>query len=120
MRAEAEDRLWSAIAGPSRRRVLDRLVRDAESTASSLAGQVPFSRQAVTKHLAVLEQAGLINRRKRGREVRYRVDPRRLDDATRATSQLARDWDRRLATIKRLAEAAYAETREHVDDADPP
>jgi len=90
MRAEAEDRLWSAIAGPSRRRVLDRLVRDAESTASSLAGQVPFSRQAVTKHLAVLEQAGLINRRKRGREVRYRVDPRRLDDATRATSQLAR------------------------------
>jgi DNA-binding transcriptional ArsR family regulator len=107
MRAEPEDELWAAIADPSRRRVLDLLVRGGEASASWLAGQVPFSRQAVSKHLAVLEEAGLISRRKQGREVLYRVDVNRLDQATRAMAELATQWDRRLATIKRLAEAAY-------------
>jgi ArsR family transcriptional regulator, cadmium/lead-responsive transcriptional repressor len=107
MRAEPDDELWAAIADPSRRRVLDLLVRDGEASASWLAGQVPFSRQAVSKHLAVLEEAGLISRRKRGREVLYQVDARRLDQAARAMTDLATQWDRRLTTIKRLAEAAH-------------
>ena len=58
-----------AIPDPSRRRVLDLLVRSGEASASWLAGQVPFSRQAVSKHLAVFEEARLISRRKQGREV---------------------------------------------------
>ena len=107
MRAEPEDELWAAIADPSRRRVLDLLVHSGEASASRLAGQVPFSRQAVSKHLVVLEQAGLITRRKRGREVLYQVDVHRLDEATRAMAELATQWDRRLTTIKRLAEAAH-------------
>jgi hypothetical protein len=68
-------------------------------------------RQAVSKHLVVLEQAGLISRRKQGREVLYQVDADRLDQATRAMADLAAQWDRRLATIKRLAEAAHDEAR---------
>jgi DNA-binding transcriptional ArsR family regulator len=108
MRTEPDDELWSAIADPSRRRVLDLLVRDGEASASWLAGQVPFSRQAVSKHLVVLEQTGLISRRKQGREVLYRVEADRLDQATRAMSDLARHWDRRLDAIKRIAEAAHA------------
>ncbi len=112
MRTEPDDELWEAIADPSRRRVLDLLVRRGEASASWLAGQVPFSRQAVSKHLVVLEQVGLINRRKQGREVLYRVDAGRLDHATRAMAELARQWDRRLSTIKRLAEAAHAQTKE--------
>lgn len=107
-RQDHEDQLWSAIADPSRRRVLDLLVRRGAASASSLAGAVPFSRQAVSKHLVVLERAGLISRHKEGREVRYQVEAERLDDASRAMAELAKDWDRRLGAIKRLAEAAYA------------
>jgi DNA-binding transcriptional ArsR family regulator len=103
--------LWSAIADPSRRRVLDLLVSNGDVSASWLAGHVPFSRQAVSKHLAVLEQAGLVSRRKRGREVLYQVEAGRLDQAARAMADLAAQWDRRLATIKRLAEATHAEAK---------
>ena len=101
--------LWSAIGDPSRRRVLDLVVSNGEVSASWLAGQVPFTRQAVSKHLVVLEQAGLVSRRKEGREVLYQVDAGRLDQAARARAEAAAEWDRRLAAIKRLAEAAHAE-----------
>jgi DNA-binding transcriptional ArsR family regulator len=111
MTTQADDELWSAIGDPSRRRVLDLLVSNGEATASWLAGQVPFSRQAVSKHLVVLERAGLINRRKQGREVLYQVQAARLDQATRAMAELAAQWDRRLDAIKRLAEAAHAENK---------
>src|SRR5580704_8621711 len=95
-----DDELWSAIGDPSRRRVLDLLVSNGEVSASWLAGKVPFSRQAVSKHLVVLEHAGLISRRKQGREVLYRVEVDRLDQAARAMADLAAQWDRRLAAIK--------------------
>jgi ArsR family transcriptional regulator, cadmium/lead-responsive transcriptional repressor len=111
MTAQADDALWSAIADPSRRRVLDLLVSHGDVSASWLAGRVPFSRQAVSKHLVVLEEAGLVSRRKQGREVLYQVEADRLDQATRAMADLAAQWDQRLGTIKRLAEAAYAEAK---------
>jgi DNA-binding transcriptional ArsR family regulator len=111
MRPEPDDELWAAIADPSRRRVLDLLVQRGEATASTLAGQVPFTRQAVSKHLVVLEEAGLVDRRKQGREVLFRVDADRLDQATQAMAAVARQWDRRLVAIKRLAEAAHAEAQ---------
>jgi ArsR family transcriptional regulator, cadmium/lead-responsive transcriptional repressor len=111
MTAQIDDELWSAIADPSRRQVLDLLVSNGAVSASWLAGRVPFSRQAVSKHLAVLERTGLISRRKHGREVLYQVEAGRLDQAARAMAQLAQDWDRRLAAIKRLAEAAHAENK---------
>lgn len=112
MTTEPDDELWSAIGDPSRRRVLDLLVRSGEASASSLAGQVPFSRQAVAKHLAVLEQAHLVNRRKQGREVLYQVDADRIDKASQAMTEVARQWDRRLQAIKRLAETTYAGTKQ--------
>src|ERR1700737_4185473 len=111
MRTEPEHDPGAAIADPSRRRVLDLVVQRGEASASWLAGQVPFTRQAVSKHLVVLEQAGLIGRRKQGREVLFRVNADRLDQATRAMAEVARQWDRRLDTIKRLAEAAHAPAR---------
>ena len=104
MTGDADDLLWAAVADPSRRRVLDLLVRHGEASASALASQVSFSRQAVAKHVAVLEEAGLITRRKVGREVLYDVVADRLDEATRALADQARQWDRRLAHIKELAE----------------
>jgi DNA-binding transcriptional ArsR family regulator len=108
MAAPTDDELWSAIGDPSRRRILDLLVSNDQVSASWLAGRVPFTRQAVSKHLVVLERAGLISRRKQGREVLYQVDADRIDQATQAMARLAAQWDRRLAAVKRLAEAAHA------------
>jgi ArsR family transcriptional regulator, cadmium/lead-responsive transcriptional repressor len=118
MTTQADDKLWSAIAEPSRRRVLDLVVSNGDVSASWLADQVPFSRQAVSKHLVVLEQAGLISRRKQGREVLYQVQADRLDQAARAMADLAAQWDRRLGAIKRLAEAAHAAARKKGDSHD--
>ena len=113
---QADEELWSAIADPSRRQVLDLLVSHGAVSASWLAGRVPFTRQAVSKHLVVLERAGLISRRKQGREVLYLVEAERLDQAARAMAELAAQWDQRLGAIKRLAEAAHAETKRNPDD----
>jgi DNA-binding transcriptional ArsR family regulator len=106
---QVDDQLWSAIAEPSRRRVLDLLIGKGEASAWSLAGHVLVSRQAVSKHLLVLEEAGLVSRRKKGREVLFHVESDRLHQATEAMADLATQWDQRLASIKRLAEAAHAE-----------
>jgi ArsR family transcriptional regulator, cadmium/lead-responsive transcriptional repressor len=111
MTAQTVDELWSAIGDPSRRQVLDLLVSNGEVSASWLAGRVPFTRQAVAKHLAVLERAGLVSRRKQGREVLYQVEADRLDQATRAMAELAAQWDRRLEMIRRLAETAHAQNK---------
>jgi DNA-binding transcriptional ArsR family regulator len=111
MTSGSDDDLWSAIADPSRRRVLDLIVSNGGVSASWLARQVPFSRQAVSKHLVVLEEVGLVSRRKQGREVLYQVEANRLDQATRAMTDLAAQWDRRLGAIKRLAEAAHTEAK---------
>jgi DNA-binding transcriptional ArsR family regulator len=66
----------------------------------------------VSKHLVALEEAGLVSRRKQGREVLYQVDAARLDQAARAMADQAREWDGRLITIKRLAEATHAEAKQ--------
>jgi DNA-binding transcriptional ArsR family regulator len=112
MTAPPDDELWAAIADPSRRRVLDILVQRGEASASMLANDVPFTRQAVIKHLGVLEDARLVSRHRAGREVRFRVEPARLVEATRALATVANAWDHRLAAIKRLAEATHARTHE--------
>ncbi len=104
-----DEQLWTAIAEPSRRRLLDALLAGGEATATVLAEQMPLTRQAVAKHLAVLERADLVEARRAGREVRYAVRPQRLDAATRAMAQVAARWDSRLQAIKRLAEAAHRE-----------
>ena len=98
------DELWSAVGDPTRRRVLDLLLERGEATATTVAGELPVTRQAVTKHLVVLDRAGLVEGRRRGREVRYAVRPERLDAAARSMAQIAAEWDARLAAIKRIAE----------------
>jgi DNA-binding transcriptional ArsR family regulator len=105
------DELWSAVADPTRRRVLDVLLDRGEATATIVAGELPVTRQAVAKHLAVLDRAGLVEGRRHGREVRYAIRPQRLDAATRSIAQVAAEWDARLAAIKRIAESAAREQR---------
>lgn len=70
-----------------------------------MAAELPVTRQAVAKHLAVLARAGLIEAHRHGRETRYIIRPERLDEAARAMAHAAARWDTRLRAIKRLAEA---------------
>ncbi|WP_328907467.1 metalloregulator ArsR/SmtB family transcription factor [Streptomyces sp. NBC_00234] len=109
--AEAIDSVLVALADPTRRQLLDQLAALSEATATTLAARLPVSRQAVVKHLAVLDAAGLVSGSRVGREMRYTVRPAALDATSRWMAALASDWDRRLATIKRVAEAAEREER---------
>jgi DNA-binding transcriptional ArsR family regulator len=104
-----DDRLWAAIGEPSRRRLLDALLVYGEATPTMLATQVPFSRQAVAKHMAVLGDVGLVRQRREGREVRYTVEAQRLEEAVRAMARVARGWDGRLGAIKQIAERLHRE-----------
>ncbi len=97
--------VFAALADPTRRTILDLLATHGHGTATTLAAELPVSRPAVIKHLAVLDRAGLVAAQRHGREVRYR--PARTLQATAAwMSRLAADWDARLAAVKRLAEDA--------------
>lgn len=104
--AEAVDSVIVALSDPTRRQLLDLLAAQGEATATTLAERLPVSRQAVVKHLAVLDDAGLVTGSRVGREVRYAVRPAALNATARWMAALAADWDRRLANIKRVAEAA--------------
>jgi DNA-binding transcriptional ArsR family regulator len=106
-----DDALWAAVGDPTRRRVLDALLEHGEATTTTLAQGLPVTRQAVAKHLAVLNSVGLVEGQRSGREVRYVVRPERLDDAAEAMARAAAQWDRRLARIKRLAESVQADAK---------
>jgi ArsR family transcriptional regulator, cadmium/lead-responsive transcriptional repressor len=102
-----DEQLWAAVAEPARRRLLDVLVVLGEATPTALAAQLPFTRQAVSKHLAVLLEAGLVTQRREGREVRYTVAPDRLHAAARTLTAVANRWNARLQAIKRIAETLH-------------
>jgi DNA-binding transcriptional ArsR family regulator len=97
-------RLFAALADPTRRQVLDLLAARGEGSASALAADMPVSRPAVIKHLAVLDRAGLVESRRQGREVVFSVRSEPLESAARWMAAVAADWDARLAALKRLAE----------------
>ena len=105
MSALVDDDLWSAIGDPTRRRLLDLLLTDGDGTATTLSDQLPVSRQAVTKHLGVLDRVGLVHATPSGRERRYRVDDEQLARAVAQLTGVGATWDARLRRIKRIAEA---------------
>jgi DNA-binding transcriptional ArsR family regulator len=100
-----DDDLWSAIGDPMRRRVLDLLLLQGGGTATTLGQQLPVTRQAVAKHLAVLDRVGLVQATAAGRERRYTVDDDQLARAVAQLSSVGSQWDARLKRIKRIAEA---------------
>jgi DNA-binding transcriptional ArsR family regulator len=100
-----DDDLWSAIGDPTRRRMLDLLLSQGDGTATSLGQQLPVTRQAVAKHLGVLDRVGLVRATPAGREKRYRVDDDQLARAVAQLSSVGSAWDARLQRIKRIAEA---------------
>ncbi|SOD73938.1 ArsR family transcriptional regulator [Jatrophihabitans sp. GAS493] len=99
------DDLWSAIGDPTRRRMLDLLLSDGDATATTLSDRLPVTRQAVAKHLVVLDRVGLVHVTPVGREMRYRVDDRQLARAVAQLNSVGSMWDARLRRIKTIAEA---------------
>jgi ArsR family transcriptional regulator, cadmium/lead-responsive transcriptional repressor len=100
-----DDELWSAVGDPTRRRMLDLLLTDGGGTATGLSERLPVTRQAVAKHLAVLDRVGLVEVRPSGRERIYEVSEAQLARAVAQLSAVGATWDARLQRIKRIAEA---------------
>ncbi|MET9212304.1 MULTISPECIES: ArsR/SmtB family transcription factor [unclassified Nocardia] len=105
MRPELEataERVFVALADPSRRSVLAALAADGPSTATDLADRLPITRQAIAKHLALLADAGLVIAEPgERRRVRYRLDSAPMRVAQQFLAALARDWDGPLDALRR-------------------
>jgi DNA-binding transcriptional ArsR family regulator len=93
--------VFGALADPTRRTLLSTIADQRSATATELASELPISRQAVLKHLTALSDAGLLDRERSGREVRYRVTPEPLSDAVSWMADVGAAWDDRLAALRR-------------------
>lgn len=93
-----------ALADDTRRGIVTRLANGETPTATELAGSLPISRQAVAKHLRVLEEANLVVPERRGREARYHLRADQLEVAGRWLDEVGATWERRLLRLKGQAE----------------
>jgi DNA-binding transcriptional ArsR family regulator len=94
--------VFAALADPTRRHLVAVLGAGGGATATGLAADLPISRQAVAKHLAMLGRAGLVTHSRRGRESLFQLDPRPLADAAEWLTTVGAEWDTRLADLQRL------------------
>ena len=94
-------RVFDALADPNRRYVVEALAQRPTATATELAAELPVTRQAVSKHLAALGEAGLVESNREGREKRYRLTPGPLGDAMDWMADVGAVWDARLARLRR-------------------
>jgi DNA-binding transcriptional ArsR family regulator len=102
------DLVFSALADPSRRFVLERLAAGGTASQTELAGELPVTRQAVAKHLATLREAGLVRARREGRETRYELDSAPLEAAAAWIERVDTEWGERLDALARHV-AAHSE-----------
>jgi DNA-binding transcriptional ArsR family regulator len=97
------DAVFVALADPTRRRLLERLATGPMS-ATGLAERFPLTRQAVVKHLGTLADARMVAKQRHGREVRYRLEPAPLGEASDWLTTLSARWEQRLLRLKRFVE----------------
>jgi len=93
-------RVFLALADPTRRLLLQHLCGEGSGTAASFATHLPITRQAITKHLVTLEQAGLVTVHEMGRERRYVPRPEVLSTVTTWIGEISAQWDQRLAALR--------------------
>ena len=96
------DAVFGALADPTRRHMVERLVAGGPETATALARDLPISRQAVVKHLQSLSEAGLVDAAREGREVKYAIRPEPLSDAIAWMMRAGAQWDRRLERLSHV------------------
>ena len=94
-------RVFDALADPNRRYVVQALAQRETATATELAAELPVTRQAVATHLAALNDAGLVESRREGRETRYELTPGPLAAAMDWMAGVGAEWDSRLARLRR-------------------
>ena len=92
--ALGDETRWSILA----------VLGEGDASASALAGRLPVSRQAIAKHLAVLQEVGLVEPVRVGREVQYQVIGSQLSEVAHRLDAIGAEWDRRLAAIGQIAE----------------
>lgn len=96
--------VFLALADPTRRSLVGHLANHSPKTATQLAETYPITRQGLLKHLAVLEEAGLVRVQQAGREKRYSLTPEPLADVTAWVAEIGALWDARLLRLKALVE----------------
>jgi DNA-binding transcriptional ArsR family regulator len=109
--ADRAGAVFGALSDPTRRDLLAAIAQQPATTATELAAELPISRQAVLKHLTALADAGLLDRERSGREVRYRVTPEPLSDAVSWMAGVGGQWDERLKTLQTRLGGARARPR---------
>jgi DNA-binding transcriptional ArsR family regulator len=97
--------LFAALGDETRLRIVGRLAGGAPLSISRLAEGTTLTRQAITKHLHVLEDAQLIRGARQGREQLWALNPRQVAEARRALDRIANEWDARLLRLKHTIEA---------------
>jgi DNA-binding transcriptional ArsR family regulator len=98
--------VFGALSDPTRRLMVEALLRDGSTSVPALTSELPITRQAVAKHLATLDQAGLVERAPgSGREVRYRLRSGALGSAGAWLREAEAAWDERLGRLKGAVEA---------------
>lgn len=95
--------MFAALGDETRWSILAAL-GEGDASASALAGRLPVTRQAIAKHLAVLQEVGLVTPIRVGREVQFRVIGSELSATAQRLDAIGTEWDRRLAAIKEIAE----------------
>ena len=93
--------VFAALGDPNRRFLLESLSAQGQATATQLSLELPVTRQAIAKHLALLEQAGLVTSERTGRELHYRVTPEPFGEAIAWMTRVGSEWDARLARLRR-------------------
>lgn len=96
------DLLFKSLADPTRRAIFERLCRDGEQTVAALTARAGVSQPAVSKHLGVLKQAGLVRDRHEGRQTHYSAQPRALAPLTDWTSEMSGFWESRFDDLEDL------------------
>lgn len=100
--AKAHDALFRTLADPTRRAIFERLCREGEQTVGALTVRAKISQPAVSKHLFVLKQAGLVRDRHEGRQTHYSAQVRALAPLIDWTSQMAGFWQNRFDKLEDL------------------
>ena len=93
------DRVFDALGDPTRRRLIEHLGTHGPGSATQLAGRLPMSRQAVAKHLAQLEDAGLVGRTRNGRAIEFHLISAGLDEVASWSDRVGREWTERLRRL---------------------
>lgn len=104
-----EQTVFAALADPTRRAVLRSIASGEASTATELAAHLPISRQAVAKHLGLLQQARLVSSQRDGRETRFQATPAPLSDAIGWMTAVGAQWDERLAALRKAVDPELRE-----------